>query len=339
MKLNKKLFMGKKKVVGVGSALVDILIHEDDAFLAQIGAEKGVMTYTDDAMISRLLQQAASPAKVVPGGSACNTVVGISRLGGEAHFIGKCGDDEMGVLLRKSLEEKQVYPRLISSQTPTGRVLSIVTPDAQRSMLTFLGASAETHPQEIPADSFDNAAIVHVEGYLLFNQDLITAVLKRAKASDAIVSLDLASANVVENSKETLKKLIDQYVDILIANEDEALAYTGIRDESSSVLAMARQARLAVLKTGPRGSLIAHKDQVIAIEPKGDGRAKDTTGAGDLWAAGFLYGLIEGMPLDRCGALGSLCGFEVCQVMGATIPDARWQVIHQYMEEKWPKKR
>jgi sugar/nucleoside kinase (ribokinase family) len=318
---------------------MDILIHEDDAFLAQTGAEKGVMTYADESMIGRVLQRAASPAKVVPGGSACNTMVGICRLGGEAHFIGKCGDDEMGLQLRSSLEEKQVCPELISSQTPTGRVLSIVTPDAQRSMLTFLGASAETHPKEIPADSFNDAAIVHVEGYLLFNQDLITAVLARAKASDALVSLDLASANVVEASKEPLAKLIDQYVDILIANEDEALAYTGIEDEVSSVREMARQARLAVLKTGPRGSLIAHEDQVVAIESKGDGRAKDTTGAGDLWAAGFLYGLIEGMPLDCCGDLGSLCGFEVCQVMGATIPDVRWQVIHQYMEEKWPKKR
>jgi len=337
--LGDKFCMGGKKVVGVGSALVDILIHEDDAFLAQTGAEKGVMTYADDVMISQVLQRATSPAKVVPGGSACNTVVGIGQLGGEAHFIGKCAEDEMGLLLRSSLEKIRVIPRLISSQTPTGLVLSIITPDAQRSMLTFLGASAETRPEEIPDDSFNDAAIVHVEGYLLFNPELISAVLARAKAADALVSLDLASANVVQASKEILTKLIDQYVDILIANEDEALAYTGIKDETSSVLAMALQARLAVLKTGPRGSLIAHQDHVIAIEPNGDGRAKDTTGAGDLWAAGFLYGIVEGMPLDRCGDLGSLCGYEVCQVVGATIPDARWQVIHQYMEEKWPKKR
>ena len=329
----------KRLVVGVGSALVDILIHEDDAFLAQTGAAKGVMTYADEVMISQVLRKATSPAMVVPGGSACNTVVGIGQLGGEAHFIGKCADDDMGLLLRSSLEQKRVVPRLISSQTPTGQVLSIVTPDAQRSMLTFLGASAETRPDEIPADSFEDAAVVQVEGYLLFNPELITAVLARAKAADALVSLDLASANVVEASKEILTRLIDRYVDILIANEDEALAYTGISDETASVRAMARQAKLAVLKTGPRGSLIANEDKVIAIAPKGNGRAKDTTGAGDLWAAGFLYGVVEGMPLDLCGDLGSLCGFEVCQVMGATIPDDRWQLIHQYMEEKWPKKR
>lgn len=330
---------GKKRIVGVGSALVDILIHEDDAFLSRAGAEKGVMIYTDDVLINQVLQRTTSPAKVMPGGSACNTIVGIGQLGGEAHFIGKCADDEMGRLLRSNLEQIRVIPCLISSPTPTGRVLSIITPDAQRSMLTFLGASAETRPEEIPDDSFKDAAIVHVEGYLLFNPELITAVLSRAKASDALVCLDLASANVVESSKEILTKLIEDYVDILIANEDEALAYTGITDETASVLAMARQARLAVLKTGPRGSLIALKNQVITIEPKGDGRAEDTTGAGDLWAAGFLYGIVEGMPLDRCGDLGSLCGYEVCQVVGAAIPDTRWQVIRQYMEEKWPEKR
>jgi sugar/nucleoside kinase (ribokinase family) len=265
-------------------------------------------------------------------------MVGIARLGGEAHFIGKCGDDELGRLLHDSLKKQHVTPNLIRSNRSTGKVLSIITADAQRSMLTCLGASAETCPDDIPADSFNQAALVHLEGYLLFNRELITSVMAKAKAAGALVSLDLASYTVVKESREILTDLIERYVDILIANEDEALAYTGISDEILSVQAMAEHVDLAVLKTGPRGSLIACGDEVIQIAAKTNGRVVDTTGAGDLWASGFLYGLVCGMSLDQCGELGSICGFEVCQIVGATIPDDRWVVIHLSLEEKWRRK-
>ena len=220
-------------MVGVGSALVDVLIHGSDEFLAGTGAEKGIMTYFEDPFIAGVIRRATSPPKVVPGGSACNTIVGIAGLGGEAHFIGKCGMDDMGRLLMDSLNQKQVRPHLVSSCKPTGKALSIITPDAQRTMLTHLGASAELDPEDISADVFKDAAVVHVEGYLLFNTALITWVLSQAKAAGALVSLDLSSANVVEESMELLTELVDRYVDILIANEDEAFAYTKIENEGT----------------------------------------------------------------------------------------------------------
>ena len=210
----------KRWVVGIGSALVDILVHEDNEFLAKIGAVKGGMKYVDREFIELAVSQTSKKPIIMPGGSACNTVVGIGRLGGSARFVGKSGNGEMAGLFETDLKNSNVDPALFKSSSPTGRVLSIITPDAQRSMLTFLGAASETQPEEITEKCFENAAIVHIEGYLLFNEDLIMAALKSAKAAGALVSLDLASFTVVEASKTLLKKIVKEFLDILIAKED-----------------------------------------------------------------------------------------------------------------------
>ena len=324
-------------VVGVGSALIDILAHEDDAFVDQAGAVKGGMTYVDNEAIDHILEKTTRKPAVVPGGSACNTMVGIGELGGQARFVGKCGNGRMGRLFRTDLEKHGVEPCLFASDSPTGRVLSIITPDAQRSMLTYLGASAETSPTEVADMPLDGVAIVHVEGYLLFNPELIQAVLKAAKNAGARVSLDLASFNVVEEARDILPDLVAQYVDILIANEDESLAYTGIRDEAGALEALCRDVDLAVLKLGVRGSRIACQDHRLAVKSQGDGCAVDTTGAGDLWASGFLFGLVNQIPLTQCGDLGSRCGHAVCQVIGAHIPTQQWETIRNGVEAKWQK--
>ena len=324
-------------MVGVGSALIDILAHEDDDFVVRAGAVKGGMTYVDKAAIDRTVELATRKPKIVPGGSACNTMVGIGRLGGHARFVGKCGNGNMGRLFRSDLKKNHVELQLFSSDAPTGRVLSIITPDAQRSMLTYLGASAEALPEEVATAQFDDAAIVHIEGYLLFNRELILSVLEAAHNAGARISLDLASFNVVEEARDILPDLIARYVDILIANEDESLAYTGKRDEAGALDSLGRDVDLAVLKLGPRGSLIAYQDQRIAVSAHGDGSAVDTTGAGDLWAAGFLYGLVNRMSLATCGDLGSQCGGAVCQVVGASIPDEKWETIRMDVEDQWRK--
>jgi sugar/nucleoside kinase (ribokinase family) len=317
----------KKLIIGVGSALIDILAHEDEAFLGKTGAVKGGMTYVDKAFIDETLLLASRPPSLVPGGSACNTVIGIGKLGGAARFVGKCGSGAMGEFFENDLKRHNVEAVLLRSGSPTGRVLTIITPDAQRSMFTFLGASAETEPQDILQNFFTNAAIVHIEGYLLFNPELIIKVLKTAKSAGARVSLDLASFNVVKESHAQLQDIVTAYVDILIANEDEAMAYTGHKDEARAIRALAADAEIAVLKVGQRGSFIACGDQIVPIQPKTGAPIIDTTGAGDLWAAGFLYGLVNGYTLEKCGELGSACGYEVCRVVGANIPDAGWKRI------------
>jgi sugar/nucleoside kinase (ribokinase family) len=248
-------------------------------------------------------------------------------LGANARFIGKRGNDELGFLFETGLKKHNVQPFLFSSDSPTGHVLSIITPDAQRSMFTYLGASAETHPDEMSVDLFKDTALVHIEGYLLFNEALMMAVLNTAKSCGALISLDLASFTVVETAKKLLEEICEQYVDILIANEDEARVFTGLNNEENALEKLATKAPLAVLKVGKRGSYIAHNGIKVAIKPMGSGKAIDTTGAGDLWASGFLYGIVHGLSIEKSGQLGSACGYEVCQVVGASIPEEGWERI------------
>ena len=318
----------RNTVVGIGSALIDVLIREDDSFLDRCGALKGGMSLVDFDIIQETLAMTTAEPEVMPGGSACNTAIGVAKLGGNARFIGKCGDDDFGRSFEEDLRRNNVEPLLFRSPTPTGRVVSVVTPDAQRSMLTFLGASAETMPEEIGNHCFEGAAVVHIEGYLAFNPSLMQTALQCAKRSGALVSLDLASYTVVEASKDLLDDFIRRYVDILLANEDEARAFTGHTDEMRAAAALKKNVDIAVLKLGERGSWICHDRGIISIDPVRSGDIIDTTGAGDLWAAGFLYAYVNGFPLDRCGALGSLCGHEVCRQMGAGISDEGWMRIH-----------
>jgi len=321
----------RRLIVGIGSALVDILIHADNEFIERTGAARGGMTLVDHRRIEDTLAMSPGTATIVAGGSACNTIAGVGKLGGPARFVGKCGTDRWGRQYEKSLGQRNVDPALVRTDSPTGRALSIITPDAQRTMLTYLGASAEIRPEEINVERFAGAAVVHIEGYLLFNPDVIQTALRAAKEAGAMVSLDLASFTVVEQSLTLLEKLVDDYVDILIANEDEARVFSRQSDEELALEVLAKKAHIAVLNVGPRGSRIAHDGNTIRIQSMGDGTARDTTGAGDLWAAGFLFGLANGYPLEQCGRLGSACGYEVCQVIGADIPDDGWMRIKKLL--------
>lgn len=321
-----------KLVVGIGSALVDILALEDEEFLAKAGAVKGGMTLVSDDVIENTLSQVTKKPSIVTGGSACNTIVGIGKLGGTARFVGKLGEDELGKFFENDLKNNNVESHIFTCSSPTGRVLSIVTPDAQRSMFTCLGASSETRPEEITINCFKGAVVVHIEGYLLFNKELIISALSNAKAAGAIISLDLASFTVVEEHKDFIDNIVDDYVDILLANEDEAFAFTGYRDELLALDVISKRAEIAVLKLGERGSYISYKGEVIKVEPMGSGFALDTTGAGDLWAAGFLFGFVNGYNLEKCGNLGSACGYEVCQVVGANIPGDGWDRIKRILK-------
>lgn len=322
----------KNVIVGIGSALVDILAHETEAFLHKSGAVKGGMTLVDNAIIEDVLSGLKSSPSVVPGGSACNTMIGIARLGGSSRFVGKRGAGPMGVFFETGLVNNGVEAHLLHSPSRTGRVLSIITPDAQRSMLTYLGASSEIRPEEIADAHFEGAAVVHIEGYLLFNPTLILQSLSLAKRSGARISLDLASFTVVESNKALLGRIVDEFVDILIANEDEARAFTGHTDENRMIESLSSRAEIAALKVGSRGSYISQQGKMHRVEPVGDGCAVDTTGAGDLWASGFLFGLVNGYSLEKCGKLASACGYEVCQVMGASIPHDGWERIRKLLD-------
>ena len=317
--------------VGVGSALMDILLFESEQFITGHGLIKGGMEMVGPERADELLADSAnaSAARLVPGGSACNTTIGLGRLCGKGFFIGTRGDDELGRTLEAAINLNSVTPRLWKSATPTGRVLSVITPDAERTMLTYLGASSETSVEMISPDLFRGADMVHVEGYLLFNEPVIRAVLESAAAVEVPVSLDLASFTVVEARLDLTRELVRKYVSVLLANEDEARSYSGVSDELKALEILARDAECAVVKVGKRGSYVCLNNEITKIEPFGSGTALDTTGAGDLWASGFIYGLINGRPVTECGRIASLCGYEVCQVEGAHIPEEGWRRIRE----------
>lgn len=349
------------KITGVGSALIDLLIYESDDFLSQIGKQKGGMTLVSDSDIEEILNKIAKENRdnkpvVVPGGATCNTIIGIGKLGGKASFIGKRGADRYGEFYEENLKKSNVSPIFHTSSTPTGKVLSIITPDAQRSMFTCLGASTELEPESITPDMFKDTGIAMMEGYLLFNPDLMMACLKSAKSAQSMIALDLASFEVVEASRDILNDIVIEYVDILIANEDEAKAYTGFSDELKAIEALSENVAVAVLKVGERGSYISYKNspehhtfllssnerseinhlgraesKVIRVHAKRGEAVKDTTGAGDLWAAGFLYGIANGYSVEKSGEVASACGYEVCQVIGAQIPEDGWQRIRSLL--------
>ncbi|PIE71071.1 MAG: adenosine kinase [Deltaproteobacteria bacterium] len=316
-------------VTGVGSALMDLLVHESDAYLNAVGIEKGGMTLMDIEAIDRALSFAADAPEMVPGGATCNTLVGVARLGGKSRFLGKCGDDAVGDAYIKSLTDCGMDVRLMRSATPTGRVLSVITPDAERSMWTCLAASSELGPADLSADDFSGTQYAVVEGYLLFNPDLMNAALKAAKAAGAKVVLDLASFTVVRECLDLLKTLIPAYVDILVANEDEVAEYTGETDPETALARLSDGVEIAVLKRGASGSLISDKGKVIRVPAETGAPIVDTTGAGDLWLGGFLYGLSAGYTILDAGKIGAACGYEVCRVVGAWIPDEGWARIQQ----------
>ncbi len=313
--------------IGVGSALMDIILLESEQFVSAHGIIKGGMELVGPDRASELQGKSSNSAKFVPGGSACNTTIGLGQLCGKAVFVGTRGNDSLGEELESSISKNNVTPQLEKIDTPTGRVLSVITPDAERSMLTYLGAAAESSPELITAETFKGADIVHVEGYLLFNERLIRAVLEAAKSAGVPVSLDLASFTVVDANPTLVKELVREYVTVLLANEDEARSYTGTSDEAEALKILAQDAEYAVLKVGKRGSYIHEHGETTIVQPFGTGTAVDTTGAGDLWASGFLFGLINGKSMEECGRIASMCGYEVCQVEGAHIPETKWQGI------------
>lgn len=317
-------------VAGVGAALVDLLVEEEDQFITRLGSAKGGMTLVELDTIDTALKSTLAPLKMVPGGSACNTIVGIGNLGGKARMIGRLGKDALGKAFLDGLVKAGVDHRIRQSDMPTGRVLSVVTPDAQRTMFTFLGASSQLAPEDVNLEDLSDVGMVHLEGYLLFNRPVVEKIIAVAKQAKAKIVLDLGSYQVVEFCRDFLEQILPS-VDIVLANEDEAKAYTGM-GESESLEILAGKVETAVVKIGKKGVLVAQGKARHMVEAHLV-KAVDTTGAGDLWASGFLFGLTQGLSLENAARLGCKVGSEVVQVMGAVIPDVGWQRVHQYRSD------
>ena len=319
------------KIIGVGNPVVDFLANVSEDFVASVAGEKGGMVLVDTAAMDGMLKELPVEPTRAPGGSAGNTILGLAELGSPVAMLGKIGNCETGNYYREGLVARGGDgSRFKTGTIPNGRCLSLVTPDSERTMRTDLGAAMTLSPEEISAADFVGYDHAHVEGYILFNRDLMYKVLDSAKEARCTVSLDLASFEVVNATKDIMADIIRDYVDFIFANEEEAAAFTELGDD---YVAMVKQltelAEVAVVKLGKEGSLIGRGDELVKVAPRVVENPLDTTGAGDLWASGFLYGWLNGRSLKESGEYGSRLGAEAVQIMGASLPEARWQDIRK----------
>jgi len=318
-----------RKILGMGNALTDILLQiEHDAILLKLNLPKGSMQLINDLKsveISNALSNYTK--KMATGGSASNTINGLTRLGVTAGFVGKIGKDAIGTFFTNDSLSNGVIPHLLDSDTASGHCIVLVSPDGERTLCTFLGAACELQADDLKLEMFQGYDIFHIEGYLVQNHDLIRTAVRLAKEAGLQVSIDLASYNVVEENLEFLNEIIKEYVDIVFANEDEARAFTG-KEPKDALIHISDHCDIAVVKVGKEGSHIKSGEIILQVNPR-LAVCIDTTGAGDLYAAGFLYGLACDYSLEMCGQIGSLVSGNVVEVLGAKMTDEVWQLIHK----------
>ncbi len=322
------------RMIGFGSALVDQLAFVPEAFVEAIHGDKGGMELVDTAEMAELTAALPSPPSRVPGGSAANTMVAAAHLGMQTRLLTKVGADADGAYYRDAVAQAGVETTAfkVHPSTPTGTCLSLVTPDSQRTMRTLLGAAATITRDDIEPSDFAGCTHLHVEGYMLFDRRLTLHVLHLAKTAGCTISLDLASPELVRAQRTILPAILREYVDMVFANEDEAAAFAGTEDEPEALRRLAAFADLAVVKLGARGALIQRDEERVAVDAKRV-EAVDTTGAGDTWAAGFLYGLLTDGDLSRAGRIGATLAAAVVQQVGATVPADVWTQLKDGIED------
>lgn len=317
-------------MIGVGSPVVDLLAHVSEEHVAAIAGGKGGMELVDASALAGLLDLLSAEVAQAAGGSAGNTAFAAGRLGSKVGFLGKLGNCDAAAFYKERFASIGAdLSRFKEGAVANAKCLSMVTPDSERTMRTDLGAAMTLSPSEISVADFANARHVHMEGYLLFNRDLMKHVLTCAKEAGCTTSLDLASFEVVNAAQEVLGDWLKEHVDIVFANEDEAGAfYPDLgRDHHAMARSFSEICEIAAVKLGKEGSLICKNGEVEFIEPVVVAKAIDTTGAGDYWAGGFLHGWLQGKPLATCGRYGSIMGAEVVQVLGASLADSRWEEL------------
>ena len=316
-------------VLGVGNALVDVIsVLKDDSILEKFGLPRGSMTLVDTELSKKIYDATYSEkSEMSTGGSVANTMRSLASLEGNGGYMGKIGDDKLGNIFKQDFERKGIRTHLILSEKDTGRVMGLVSPDSERTMATYLGAAADLKPGDFSPEIFEGYDYLYMEGYLVFNHDLIKAGVEMAKSMGLKVAIDLASFNVVEANLEFLKDLIKNSVDIVFANEEEAKSYTG-KEPEEALHEIAKDCELAIVKVGKEGSFIKRGNEVVKVGTI-KANALDTTGAGDSYAAGFFYGLTNGYNLETCGKIAALVSGKVVEVMGANLPDEQWPEIQK----------
>ena len=319
-----------KSILGIGNALTDILaVFPDETMLREYHLPPGSMQHVDLETGDRIWDKLKEVGvKYVPGGSAANTITCTSIFGMPSGFIGKIGNDELGHLYRSSLEQSGVKTTLLTGTKGSGRAMCFITgANAERTFADYMGAALELVPEDLKPEFFEGYDYFHIEGYLVQNQDLIRKAVQMAKEAGCIISIDMASYNVVESNEAFFHNLVEKYIDIVFANESEARAYTK-KEPREALDELAEQCRIAIVKVGKDGSMVKAGDEYHFIDPW-PAATIDATGAGDTYAAGFLYAHSLGMPLKGCGEVGSIIAAKVVEVIGTKIDIPRWKAAKE----------
>lgn len=324
-----------KSILGIGNALTDILaVLPDDTLLREYHLPIGSMQHVDKETGDKVWN-ALKPLGVhyVAGGSAANTITCTAILGMPSGFIGKVGDDELGHLFQSDQEQYGVRCNLLKGTNPSGRSMVFISgPNAERTFAVYLGSALELVPEDLKKEDFEGYDYFHIEGYLVQNQALIRRAVEMAKEAGCIISIDMASYNVVESNAAFLHDLIGNYVDIVFANETESKAFTKKDDPRQALDDIALSCKIAVVKVGKDGSWVKSGDEVHFIEAW-PADPVDATGAGDTYAAGFLYAHAQGYPLKVCGEIGSIIAAKVVEVIGTKIDIPRWRDAKQEIRD------
>jgi len=326
--------MNTRTVAGAGTAIVDLLVRVDDAFLAQeLPDGRGNTTWVDAARLDELvrrLHEGGFHPEQAPGGSTGNLLCGLAELGCAARFLGWLGLDEDGIYYRDTFAEAGGDVRTFKYHPAkhTGRCLSLVSPDADRSMVTDLGAAGEMRASELQPSDLEGAELLHTEGYLcgLKDRSFLPELLSRAKEAGIPVSFDLASYGIVREFRDELRGYLRDYVDIVFANELEAAEFAGTDDPDSMLAALAELCPVAAVKLGALGSLVRMDGRTVRIPPE-PATPVDATGAGDLWQAGFLFGRLHHASPEVCGRIGSILGAAAVSHLGARLPEESWRTL------------
>lgn len=331
-----------KSVLGIGNALTDILaVLPDDTLLAKYHLPKGSMQHVDMETGDKIWNALKEiGVKYVPGGSAANTITCTSIFGMPSGYIGKIGNDELGNLFKSTMEQYGVNATMLYGTKSSGRCMVFITgANAERTFADYMGSALEMGPDDLKPEYFKGYDYFHIEGYLVQNQDLISKAVQMAKNAGCIISIDMASYNVVESNEAFLHNLVDNYVDIVFANETEARAFTK-KEPREALEELSKHCKIAVVKVGKDGSMVQSGNEYHFIEPW-PAATIDATGAGDTYAAGFIYAHALGMPLRICGEIGSIIAAKVVEVIGTKIDVPRWKAakkeIRDLIAENTPK--
>jgi sugar/nucleoside kinase (ribokinase family) len=322
------------RIVGIGNALVDVMtLIDSDNILGKFSLPKGSMQLVDTEKSALIKSETINfKRNLASGGSAANTIHGLAMLGLKSGFIGSIGKDDTGDFFENDMKLAGVKTFLSRRNSITGTAVALISKDSERTFATHLGAAVELSAEDLLPRDFKEYDILYLEGYLIFNRPLVERACIIAKENNMKIALDLASYNVVEAKLQDFQYIVEKYVDIIFANEEEAKAFTGMFPDEA-LRALSGLCEIAVIKVGSDGSMVKRGNEIIKIGTI-PVNCVDTTGAGDLYASGFLYGYSSGLPLKECGRFGSVLAGHVIEIVGARMDEHRWKKIVKSLKEK-----